>query len=50
MRGWLNDARSYVEPVKIGAVMRAGGIGTVLAVGKDIKNVKVGDSVNAMPG
>ncbi|KIM26115.1 hypothetical protein M408DRAFT_330709 [Serendipita vermifera MAFF 305830] len=50
MRGWLNDARSYVEPVKVGAIMRAGGIGTVLAVGKDVQKVKVGDSVNAMLG
>ncbi|AXT84377.1 NADP-dependent oxidoreductase [Aeromicrobium sp. A1-2] len=29
MRGWLNDVRSYVPPVQIGAVMRAFGIGTV---------------------
>ena len=50
MRGWINDARSYVEPVKLGAVMRAGGIGTILAVGKDVQKVKVGDAVNFMPG
>lgn len=25
MRGWLNDTRSYIPPVQIGAVMRAGG-------------------------
>ena len=30
MRGWLNDARSYIPPVGIGEVMRAGGIGRVL--------------------
>jgi len=30
MRGWLNDTRSYVPPVKIGETMRAGGIGTVV--------------------
>jgi NADPH-dependent curcumin reductase CurA len=30
MRGWLNDVRSYVPPVAIGEVMRAGGIGEVL--------------------
>lgn len=29
MRGWLNDVRSYVPPVKIGEVMRAGVTGTV---------------------
>jgi NADPH-dependent curcumin reductase len=31
MRGWMNDARSYIEPVKIGDVMRAGGVGRVIA-------------------
>jgi NADPH-dependent curcumin reductase CurA len=50
MRGWLNDARSYVEPVAIGAVMRASGLGTVVAVGKDVKSAKVGDLVNALTG
>ncbi len=30
MRGWMNAGRSYVPPVEIGAVMRAGGIGRVL--------------------
>ena len=33
MRTWLNDARSYIEPVQVGAVMRALGIGRVLASG-----------------
>jgi NADPH-dependent curcumin reductase len=31
MRGWMNDARSYVPPVGIGEVMRAGGCGEVVA-------------------
>jgi hypothetical protein len=31
MRGWMNDARSYVPPVGIGEVMRAGGAGEVIA-------------------
>ncbi len=31
MRGWMNDARSYIAPVQIGEVMRAGGIGEVVA-------------------
>ena len=31
MRGWMNEGRSYVPPVKIGAVMRALGIGRVIA-------------------
>ena len=30
MRGWLNDAKSYIPPVGIGEVMRAGGIGRVV--------------------
>src|ERR1700733_158750 len=29
MRGWMNEARSYVPPVGIGEVMRAGGVGRV---------------------
>jgi hypothetical protein len=31
MRGWLNDARSYIAPVAIDEVMRAGGVGRVMA-------------------
>jgi hypothetical protein len=31
MRGWMNDTRSYIPPVGIGEVMRAGGIGRVTA-------------------
>ncbi|KAJ4287343.1 hypothetical protein N0V90_012741 [Kalmusia sp. IMI 367209] len=31
MRGWLNDARSYVPPVKIGETMRGAGVGLVVA-------------------
>jgi NADPH-dependent curcumin reductase CurA len=31
MRGWLNDVRSYVPPVEIGAVMRAHGVGRIVA-------------------
>jgi len=30
MRGWLNDVPSYVPPVQIGEVMRAGGVGQVV--------------------
>ena len=30
MRGWMNDARSYIEPVGLGEVMRAGTVGEVL--------------------
>jgi NADPH-dependent curcumin reductase len=31
MRGWMNAGASYIEPVQIGAVMRAGAIGRVTA-------------------
>lgn len=31
MRGWMNEGRSYIEPVKIGDVMRAGAAGRVIA-------------------
>ena len=31
MRGWMNEGRSYVPPVGIGEVMRAGGVGRVVA-------------------
>ena len=31
MRGWMNDARSYVPPVKLGEVMRALAVGQVVA-------------------
>ena len=31
MRGWMSDARSYIEPVAVGDVMRAGGAGRVVA-------------------
>ncbi|MCU7723937.1 NADP-dependent oxidoreductase [Actinoplanes sp. KI2] len=31
MRGWMNDAKSYIRPVGIGEVMRAGGVGRVVA-------------------
>jgi len=31
MRGWMNEGKSYIRPVRIGEVMRAGGAGTVAA-------------------
>jgi NADPH-dependent curcumin reductase CurA len=30
MRGWMNEGKSYIEPVQIGAVMRASAVGKVL--------------------
>src|ERR1700730_4932601 len=43
MRGWMNAGASYVPPVEIGAVMRAGGIGRVTASHHD--GFAVGDHV-----
>jgi len=31
MRGWMNEGKSYIAPVGIGEVMRAGGVGQVVA-------------------
>jgi NADPH-dependent curcumin reductase len=31
MRGWMNEGKSYIAPVGIGEVMRANGIGVVIA-------------------
>ena len=31
MRGWMNEGKSYIRPVAIDEVMRAGGIGVVVA-------------------
>ena len=48
MRGWMNEGKSYIPPVGIGEVMRAGGIGVVVAS----KNAAfaVGDHVTGGPG
>jgi hypothetical protein len=31
MRGWMNEGKSYIRPVALGEVMRAGGVGRVVA-------------------
>jgi NADPH-dependent curcumin reductase CurA len=48
MRGWMNEGKSYIAPVGIDEVMRAGGIGAVVAS----KNPKfaVGDRVSGALG
>jgi len=48
MRGWMNEGRSYIAPVGLGEVMRAGGIGRVV-VSKD-SSLAVGDTVVGMTG
>ena len=35
MRGWMNEGKSYIRPVAIGEVMRAGGVGIVVASKSD---------------
>ena len=44
MRGWLDDRRSYLPPVKIGDVMRAVGVGEVVATRCD--GLAAGDHVS----
>ncbi|MCP8465767.1 NADP-dependent oxidoreductase [Pseudomonas sp. ZM23] len=48
MRGWMNDAKSYIAPVAIGEVMRALGVGKVIA--SQHPDFKVGDEVNGALG
>ena len=48
MRGWMNDAKSYVPPVGLGEVMRAGGIGRVVA--SNDPSLAAGDTVTGMTG
>ena len=48
MRGWMNEGKSYIPPVGIGEVMRAGGIGVVVASKND--NFPVGTHVTGGPG
>jgi len=48
MRGWMNDVRSYVPPVKLGEVMRALGAGRVVA--SNDPKLAVGDSVQGLTG
>jgi NADPH-dependent curcumin reductase CurA len=48
MRGWMNAVRSYVPPVEIGAVMRAGAVGRVAASAHP--GFAVGDAVYGVFG
>ena len=48
MRGWMNEGKSYIPPVGIGEVMRAGGVGTVVA--SKNPGFAVGDTVSGGPG
>ena len=49
MRGWLNDSKSYIPPVQLGEVMRAGSIGKVIKSNNHPK-YKVGDVLTGWGG
>ena len=46
MRGWMNEGKSYIDPIALGDPMRAGGIGEVI----ESKNPKfaVGDKISGI--
>ena len=48
MRGWMRNVRSYIPPVGIGEVMRAGSVGKVVA--SKHEGFAVGDTVVAFGG
>jgi NADPH-dependent curcumin reductase CurA len=48
MRGWMNEGKSYIRPVAIDEVMRAGGVGVVLA--SKSPRFAVGDTLCGGPG
>ncbi len=48
MRGWMNEGLSYIPPVELGAVMRAGTVGEVVA--SEHPDFAVGDHVSGALG
>ena len=48
MRGWMRNVRSYIPPVQIGEVMRAGSVGKVVA--SRHPSFEVGQTVTGMGG
>jgi len=48
MRGWMNEGKSYIAPVGIGEVMRAGGVSRVMA--SKHSGFAVGDHVSGAVG
>ncbi len=46
MRGWMNEGKSYIAPVGLGEVMRAGGVGEV--VESNSPKFAVGDKISGM--
>ena len=49
MRGWMNETRSYIPPVALGEVMRAGSIGKVIATSGETR-FNEGDFVSGWGG
>ena len=49
MRGWMNDTKSYIPPVAIDDVMRAGSVGKVIKNNGNPK-FEVGDCVTSWGG
>ena len=48
MRGWMNEGKSYVPPVAIGEVMRAGAVGEIVA--SKHADFAVGENVSGLFG
>lgn len=48
MRGWMNEGKSYIPPVGLGEVMRAGGVGRVIE--SNDPGVAVGATVVGLTG
>ncbi|MEM9991373.1 MAG: NADP-dependent oxidoreductase, partial [Bacteroidota bacterium] len=48
MRGWMNDMKSYIPPVQLGEVMRAGSVGEVVA--SSLEKFPVGSFVSGWGG
>jgi NADPH-dependent curcumin reductase len=48
MRGWMNDAKSYIRPVEIGETMRALGIGEIIT--SKHPKFKIGEYVSTATG
>jgi hypothetical protein len=46
MRGWMNEGKSYIAPVALGDVMRAGGVGEVVT--SNHPGFAIGDMVSGM--
>lgn len=49
MRGWMNEAKSYIPPIPLGDVMRAGTVGMVVKANNHPK-YKVGDCLTGWGG